>query len=218
MENAVIAMAGRKFKLELLHGSILVGLVVGVVILTLSILLYAKSLSSATVRMRELHETLIAEGHIVELLEFFRSMTNQQIIEFLKVHPLDRGVVSKKRKPYFLCAHVNLLDRGGTGRILNPDPIANILNSPLDGPNFRAQVNRFYLVRLVDLATLKKREERGLASECSETAREVDLNKYSLPTIERIEVTVGVSWVSQARPGETRRVSLKTLLPEVGIQ
>lgn len=147
-------------------------------------------------------KTLMAEALASELLEFFRAQTTKSLRNQLRKNP----VTNTTANPYYLCSHINLLDRT-KNMIVNEDPIAQLSSTLLDGAS---KANRFYQVFVVDAATLTIN-----SSACNLTAASIFVSgetpsgttPYTLTANERFMVTVGVSW------GKDKRVVSSILIP-----
>jgi len=103
-------------------------LIAAVVLSTITIgiiLLFARSVNQARDLSLFHHKRLLAEAYVTELLEFFHSLTNDQINQHLKRNPFSLSTLSADLYP--LCAHINILDRTKVPPVLlNPDPLATL--------------------------------------------------------------------------------------------
>ncbi len=175
-------------------GMSLVGIVVGLSLLGGSLFFFSRSHAASVRQSRQLRETIVANLYATELLDFFRAHSSQKLINYFQRTP-------SSLQPFFLCAHINLLNRADR-RVLNPDSIADLPPSSL------REANRFYQVHIVDLETLNVLKDPF----CSRTAG----NMPALAGNQRILVTVGVSWKSSVGgpKGEVKTVVISTVLPQ----
>lgn len=136
---------------------------------------------------------IYAEQYASELLEYFRSLTTDNIRDLMSQNP-----ISPAAPAYPLCAHINILDRS-SGSILNPDPRADLPPSAL------IESNRFYMVYIVDSRTMAVKS----------TACNNVVGTYTFQPEDRFFITVGVSWRAnmEETTGPIHRVVLSTLIP-----
>lgn len=203
-------------------GSLLITLSVSAVILFASSFYFLKSLQGGAVTTGVLSDTATAEWYAIELLEFFRSHTSDQLKAYLALNPF-QDTTCPGCGPYPLCAHVNYLDRK-EGKILNEDPLA-YLPSPnlMDAGDGALKANRYYQVSVVDMTGTATDDAMRLQKNfCAMTAKQVYLSQRTpvpgetkeLGAQDRFLVTVGVTWVPKGKTvAEERHVVLTTLLP-----
>jgi len=196
-----------KLKVQNIRGTTLLSFAMATLIAASGFVHLGRTSVDARRQASLLHETVIAEAHATELVEFFRSFTTKELMSYLSRNPFSGHA------PYTLCAHINILDRQ-TGQIFNEDPLAELpLNGPLSQLDKRYSANRNYRIQVVNLKTMKIRKEV-----CGEAASNLS---YSLPAPgklallpeEKFLVTVGVSWIPSGRTvSNVKRVALSAVL------
>ncbi len=201
------------------RGSQILFLVIASVIVIMGVMYFAKSLMYSREQSAQLNESVIAESYAVELLEFLRSQTPEQLKANFAVNPIDSNL-----EPYKFCSHVNLLNRSD-GIVLNEDPIARMPSTILDiGTSAKTKANRYYQVQVADIKGTAVSDTIQVNKDlCKNSAKEVFLNgnaKVGAETIEllpdeRFILTVGVSWLQKDKTGENvKQVVLSSLIPE----
>lgn len=178
----------------------LVEVVVVSALIAVATTLYVGSLLRQTRQAKAHSEKVLAELYASELLEAFASLqTGAKLKTFLGVNP-----VSSSLSPYFLCSHINVLDRA-SNRILNSHPVAE---GELRLGNFdvssKTRANRFFSVQVINIQTLQVEP-----SFCSYHINSAP----ALATNQRYLLTVGVSWVPEGeRVEQVREVALSHVL------
>lgn len=164
-------------------------------------------LSSA--RRSELSSTrrLLAENYAAELMETFQSQKGSDILNYLATNPFNAGL-----SPYFLCAHINLLDRAhstsANASLLNPDPNADLPFSQLGSSSANFSGNRYYLVQVMDVSV----DPPVVKSQyCNKAATTYAPGAAT----ERLMVSVGVTWVEpKGNPSQPSKVILSGVIPQ----
>lgn len=172
----------------------------------------------------KVENTVVAEIYATELLELFRSMGSADLAGYLANNPYrpplnPSGSCSgctnctepacaacRQCERYFLCAHINILDRASAGgTVVNPDPLAALpANNLLDGNTPATKANRFYQVQVIDPITLA-----ADASVCTSNTASI-----SLLASQRFFVTVGVTWVPHGKTvADSERIVMSALIP-----
>ncbi|MCB0418647.1 MAG: hypothetical protein H6617_10195 [Bdellovibrionaceae bacterium] len=167
-------------------GYALLSLLVAGSILSLSVLFAQSSLLQVRVQQVRVNRRLIAQSYATELIEYFRSMTNDLLLSYLRRTP-------SAASPYSLCQRVNEVDRR-TGTIRLPDPLASLPQSATDNPVWGlAAANRYYQVEVLDRLSLTP-----VSAACGQSP-----SSYTRRENESFFVTVGVSWLDTDR-GESQ--------------
>lgn len=167
--------------------------------------------------LRQARQAFAAQAYSVELMEFLRSHSHRQFKLYLARNPIDNLKMGGKGA-YFLCAHINIIDRtviDGGYTLRNPDPIAELPVSVMGNPKVIPGPNRFYMVQVVDARTLEVNKAL-----CEKTARSLYLfgeapvagQDTELGEFERFFITVGVSWLP-AGMDSPKRIAMSTMIP-----
>lgn len=180
--------------------------------------LFFTSLASVNKQQVVVHtfsDKVAAELYAEELVEFFRSLSSMRMKQFLMLNPFQTSM-----PPYFLCSHVNILDRSAGG-VVNADPMADLpIYSALGTMQDVAakRPNRYYQVSVIDISTMTM-----VPSFCSVTAPDVALfgqvqqtGQMQMGPHHRFFVSVGVSWLSKQDPNQVaiKEVKINTILPK----
>lgn len=196
------------------RGATLLSVLIGSTITALGIYCFITNASLSVKSAAKMHDSVVAEAYVSELLEFFRSFKARQLREYLKKNPLTLS--TSVTDLYKLCSHVNILDRD-TNKLLNDDPLANL------GPSTFASSlrlpNRFYQIQIVDMKTLALNSDL-----CDKTAAQIYFygesipvslpSKYQLKQSETFLITVGLSYFERTRSNpDVQRVVLSAVLP-----
>lgn len=179
-------------------GLTLISVLVASVILAIGVLIFAQVEGLGRKKTLELEQTALAEFYGGELLELFRSHTQASFQSFL------RNSSNPDRRDFLYCSHMNLLDRTNN-KILNPDTVADLPPSLLDGGAPTTRANRYYQVFIVNAADDLLYDNNV----CNKKYRN------DAPTAtQRYLVTVGVSWIPKGKTAQNaKRVVLTTLIP-----
>ncbi len=198
-------------------GSTLLSVVFAAVILAAGIVGLLMTQSMWRDKAIALNETIIAESYATELLEFFRSFTDDGLRDYLSKNPINGNTTVAGL--YKFCSHINLLDRT-SGTILNGDPVADLPpDNRLDARQGRA--NRFYQVHVVNIAGTAAQDELIVRKDlCARTAKEIYFYNRTpdapiqLGKDEKLFVSVGVSWMTRTKRPMAKRIVLSTFLPD----
>lgn len=213
-------MAHRRFRWVPNHfrrrdGFSVISSLISMVILLVVALQFSRSVASVRKLNSQIQQNLQFGMYASELVEYFRSMRPNQVFAHLGVNPVTGA--TDVHSLYKLCAHINVLDRE-SGILANSDSIAALpegLTRQKSKTNFDTRPNRFYIVQIVNLKTLQVNK-----TFCDRTTRKPGgslMTTGDLGPDERIQVTVGVSWVTPSGPessqGAVERVVLTTVIP-----
>ena len=180
-------------------GSTLISVMIAGAIGVLLSMIFTQSLSYTRKAVIQFRNRAVAEDYATELLELFRSLSRDQINQYLMVNPVTSSNVPGDRYPF--CAHTNLLDHA-SGQYLNPDPLANLPPNLLNRGAIPLLSNRFYQIQVVDLVTMASK------SVVCDTVAPYD---FVANPGDGFLVTVGVSWPSSTKR-LFERVVLSTLI------
>lgn len=178
------------------RGFVVLASVFAMAIFTFSVFVFFGSLNSTKKTSVADNKKVVAEFYASELLELLLSRPSAGLRANLSPNP-----VSASLPGYKVCSHINLLDRS-SGVILNRDPLAALpAESPLQGVGAGNAANRFYMVQVIDLASLNPRKDL-----CNTAFSALP----PLGLTERLYITVGVSWVEK---NDVRRVAVSAAIP-----
>jgi hypothetical protein len=162
-------------------------------ILATAAFMVAYSLRQFRVSTTRSNQKLIAQSYTIELVEYFRSLTNTQLRNYLAASA-----------PYALCASVNLLNRE-TGVVSNPEALANLPAAPLSsGLSGMTALNRFYRIEVINRLTLAAN-----AAACGQSPA-----VYARGADESFLVTVGTSWIDPQLGSDARESLLSVMLTD----
>jgi hypothetical protein len=218
----------RKDPMLSIRGSMILSVAVGMVLLT-GILFFTLK-TNRTTRQGEIRykDATIAGAYATELLEFLRTYRTHRLQDYLGTNPY------ASKPPYYLCSHINALDRA-SGAIVNEDPLATLPDNnsltwqdPDATQNLKIRPNRYYQVSIVNImgdSVVGYATTDGLVIRkdyCDRSASAVpsagNLSSY-LNVIDNTEtlrflITVGVTWVPKGKTvADVQRVVLSTIIP-----
>lgn len=127
------------------RGFSLIATIFATSIVALAVFYFGQFYASARKIVQVREEEYIAGTYAAELLEFFRSLTGNQLKTYLSENPF-KTTSCPSCAPYFLCSHINLLDRN-SGVTVNEDPLAALPPTSLDGKTATTKTNRYYQVQ-----------------------------------------------------------------------
>lgn len=171
-----------------------------------AVILYSRSTATVRRTLNLSEQRLIAKASAIELLELFRSFSRTQLNNYLAKNPVTNSVAAADLYP--LCSHRNIIDRARSTQavvLMNPDPVANLSNSLLDGATPSLKANRFFQIQVINSATLSV-----VTSACTATPPYA----FAVNSPETFLVTVGVTWVPAGNAQPEREVVSAMMLPE----
>jgi hypothetical protein len=170
--------------------STIVAVSAALAIATLSFWAFAHLMASSRRAVRVKNTQLQAQYLAVELLELFRSMTNDQLNLYLATqHP----------QPQQLCAHINILDHAHN-TLINPDSTADL---PQEFKTAGRILSRYFKVDVVEIATLARQD--GVCA--LNRASAAQYYAFPSPRTQAFLVTVFVDYMGVGDAIQTERLT-----------